>query len=130
MLEFAGDAASDLSHRYLWGPAVDQILADESVDSLTSAGDILWPLTDHLGTTRDLATYDAVENESSVASHRVFDSFGNLVYQSDDGVTILFGFTARPFDVASGLQWNLNRWYVSTLGVWTRSTSKPVCNGT
>jgi hypothetical protein len=26
VLEFAGDAASDLSHRYLWGPAVDQIL--------------------------------------------------------------------------------------------------------
>jgi RHS repeat-associated protein len=118
VLDFAGDAASDLSHRYLWGPAVDQILADESVDSLAAAGDVLWPLTDHLGTTRDLAEYDSIENETSIASHRIFDSFGNLVSETNGSVTILFGFTARPFDVASGLQWNLNRWYISTLGVW------------
>jgi RHS repeat-associated protein len=118
VLEFAGDAASDLSHRYLWGPAVDQILADESVDSLTSAGDVLWPLTDHLNTTRDLAEYNSGTNTASIASHRVFDSFGNLISESNGSVTILLGFTARPFDVASGLQWNLNRWYISTLGVW------------
>jgi RHS repeat-associated protein len=117
-MEFDGNTAADLSHRNLWGPAVDQILADESVDSLLAEGDVLWPLTDHLGTTRDLAEYDSVENETTIASHRVFDSFGNLVYESDDGVTILFGFTARPFDIASGLQWNLHRWYISTLGVW------------
>jgi RHS repeat-associated protein len=118
VLEFAGDAASDLSHRYLWGPAVDQILADESVASLTSAGDILWPLTDHLNTTRDLAEYNSGTDTASIASHRVFDSFGNLISETNGSVTILFGFTARPFDVASGLQWNLNRWYISTLGVW------------
>jgi RHS repeat-associated protein len=97
---------------------VDQILADESVELLTSAGDILWPLTDHLNTTRDLAEYNAGSDTASIASHRVFDSFGNLISETNGSVTILFGFTARPFDVASGLQWNLNRWYVSTLGVW------------
>jgi hypothetical protein len=37
VLEFdksgSGDASDyDLSHRYLWGPAVDQLLADEQVD--------------------------------------------------------------------------------------------------
>jgi RHS repeat-associated protein len=118
VLDFAGDAASDLSHRYLWGSAVDQILAVESVDSLTSAGDVLWPLTDHLNTTRDLAEYNAGTDTASIASHRVFDSFGNLVSESAPAIITLFGFTARPFDVASGLQWNLNRWYISTLGVW------------
>jgi RHS repeat-associated protein len=118
VLDFAGDAATDLSHRYLWGPAVDQILADEGVDSLTSAGDILWPLTDHLGTTRDLAEYDSGTDTTTIASHRIFDSFGNLISETNGSITILFGFTARPFDVASGLQWNLNRWYIPTLGVW------------
>jgi RHS repeat-associated protein len=118
VLDFAGDAASDLAHRYLWGPAVDQILADESVASLTSAGDVLWPLTDHLNTTRDLAEYDSGTDTTTIASHRIFDSFGNLVSETDDTVTILLGFTARPFDTATGLQWNLNRWYISTLGVW------------
>ena len=52
-------AAADLSHRYLWGPAVDQLLADEHVDSLQTAGDVVWPLTDNLNTVRDLATYDS-----------------------------------------------------------------------
>lgn len=39
-----------LSHRYLHGPVIDQILADEQVDDLYGAGEVLWPLTDHLVT--------------------------------------------------------------------------------
>jgi hypothetical protein len=42
VLEFEGDTAADLSQRYLWGPAVDQLLADEQV----LAGKLLWPLAD------------------------------------------------------------------------------------
>ena len=49
ILQFDGSAAADLSHRYLWGPAVDQILADETVDD-GGAEDVLWPLTDWQGT--------------------------------------------------------------------------------
>jgi hypothetical protein len=52
-------AASDLTHRYLWGTGVDQILADEQVhcdwtpeDHITDA--LLWPLGDHLGSVRDV----------------------------------------------------------------------------
>jgi hypothetical protein len=56
-------AAADLSHRYLWGQAVDQILADETVDD-GGAEDVLWPLTDHLNTVRDLAEYDEVLDET------------------------------------------------------------------
>ena len=53
VLEFektgSGDlTAADLSHRYLWGPAVDQIVADEQVEDLLTPGEVLWPLTDHL----------------------------------------------------------------------------------
>ena len=37
-------SGDDLSHRYLWGPAVDQLLADEQVHSLTNAAsnETLW----------------------------------------------------------------------------------------
>lgn len=40
--------ASDLSHRYLWGPAVDQLLADEQVDwsNEEADGEVPWALTD------------------------------------------------------------------------------------
>ena len=57
--EADGQGDSQLAHRYLWGPAVDQILADEQVTDPTARGNVVWPLTDHLNTVRDLAAYDA-----------------------------------------------------------------------
>ena len=55
-----GDLAdTDLSHRYLHGGAIDQILADEQVhydsgeeEFVTDA--VLWPLADHQGSVRDV----------------------------------------------------------------------------
>ncbi|MCL4207885.1 MAG: hypothetical protein KJ000_35820, partial [Pirellulaceae bacterium] len=35
------DGNGDLTNRYLYGPAVDQILADEQLDSLTTPGEVL-----------------------------------------------------------------------------------------
>ena len=127
--------ASDLSHRYLWqANAVDQLLADEALLSatgsasgggggsdgydLTAPGDVLWSLTDHLGTVRDLATYDASTGITSIANHRVYDSFGNLTSETNAAVDCLFGFTGRAYDENSGLQNNLNRWYDSKVGRW------------
>jgi hypothetical protein len=40
--------SSALANRYLHGPVIDQILADEQVSSLSSPGDVLWPLVDNL----------------------------------------------------------------------------------
>jgi len=120
VLQFDADAQGDpqLTHRYLWGAAVDQILADEQVTSLTSPGEILWPLTDHLNTVRDLAVYDPETNLTTIANHLVYDAYGRLTSQTDPAITTLFGFTARPFDPATGLQNNLNRWYDAKIGRW------------
>jgi len=81
-LQFSGSAASNLSHRNLWGAAVDHLLADESVTSLASAGTVQYPLGDHLGTLRDLATYNAGTNTTTIANHRRYDSYGNLTRRS------------------------------------------------
>ena len=114
-----GDAAaSDLSHRYLWGRAVDQLLADEEVTDLETEGDILWPLVDHLNTVRDLATYDSQHDETTVANHRVFDAYGRLSGETNAAVDCLFAFTGRMFDDDTGLQNNLNRWYDAAVGRW------------
>jgi RHS repeat-associated protein len=113
-LQFDGTTAGDLSHRYAWNPAaVDQLLSDEN-----ALNEILYPFTDHLGTTRDLAEYDDGPDTPSIVNHRYFDSFGNLVDETNGSITILFGFTGRPFDESTGLQNNWNRWYVSLNGVW------------
>jgi len=119
--EGAGDASeTDLAHRYLWGPNVDQILADEQLDSSQppAVSSLLWPLTDHLNTVRDMATYDANTNTTTIVNHLTYDAFGNIAAQTAPTIGTLFLFTARPFDKDTGLQNNLNRWYDATTGRW------------
>jgi RHS repeat-associated protein len=114
-------AGSNLSHRYLWNSqAVDQLFADEKVTSPSTAGNVLWALTDHENTIRDLATYNAGTNTTAVANHRAFDSYGNLESEStsDQLYDCLFGYTGRMYDEATGLQNNQNRWYDSKTGRW------------
>jgi RHS repeat-associated protein len=120
VLHFEAEPQGDpqLAHRYLWGPAVDQILADEQITDPTAPGNILWPLTDHLNTVRDLAAYDADTATTTIVNHLIYDAYGRLVAQRNPNQTTLFAFTARPFDQATGLQNNLNRWYDPETGRW------------
>jgi RHS repeat-associated protein len=112
-----GDTSSgDLSHRYLWGHHVDQILADETVDTATA--DVAWALTDHLNTVRDLLAYDPATDTTSVIKHLTYGAFGNVTNDSAPGIDSLFLFTARPYDPDTGLQNNLNRWYDLSTGRW------------
>ena len=117
-LSSAGAQAANLKHRYLWGHVVDEILADETVTSLTSAGSVIWPLADNLGTARDLAKYNSGTNTTTVANHRAYDSFGNLKSETNTAVDLLFGYTGRMLDEGTGLQNNLNRWYDGKVGRW------------
>ena len=107
----------DLARRYLWGPAVDQLLADETVDDGT-ADDVSWVLGDHLNSVRDLAVYDPVTQMVSVVKHVTFDAFGNVTSDSAPGVKLLFLYTARPFDPDSALQNNGFRWYDLSTARW------------
>ena len=107
--EGAGDVvAANLSHRYLWGPAVDQLLADEQVTSVQTPGNVVLPLANQLGTINDLATTQT--GVTTVANHRVFDSFGKLESQTNAAVECLFGYDGRPTSTAIGLVNDVNRW--------------------
>jgi RHS repeat-associated protein len=117
VLQFDGDTGADLSHRYLWGPAVDQLLADETVDD-GGAEDVLWPFTDWQGSVRHLATYNASTDTTTVANEKFYDAYGNVTSESNSAVDTLFGYTGRMFDDDTALQNNLNRWYDSVVGVW------------
>jgi len=108
---------SDLAHRYLFDTSVDQLLADETVDD-ASEDDVVWALTDHLNSVRDLAVYDPITETVSIAKHVTYDAFGNVTSDTASGVESLFLYTARPFDADSGLQNNLNRWYDPAIGRW------------
>jgi RHS repeat-associated protein len=112
----SGDAS--LANRYLWGPLVDQLISDEQVTSLSSAGTVYWALSDQLGTAHDFVTYASGTDTTTVAKHRSYDAYGNLTQDTATGVVILFGFTARYTDPTTKLQYNTNRWYATLLGVW------------
>jgi YD repeat-containing protein len=62
------DGSGALTNRYLHGPAIDQILADEQLTSTSSEGNVLWPLTDSLGTVRDLAQYEDATGITAVST--------------------------------------------------------------
>ena len=67
------DQSGLVTNRYLWGSNTDQILADEQVGS-----GVVWPLTDHIGSVRDL-----IDTDGTVLSHINYDSYGQLVARSD-----------------------------------------------
>jgi RHS repeat-associated protein len=104
---------SNLSHRYLWGPAVDMLLADEHVDwtDTTADGDVYWALTDHLGTPRDW-----IDDEGELIDHAINDSFGNMLEESS--VDTSFQWTGRWRDPLTGLQFNHARWYNPEIQRW------------
>ena len=69
--------APQLTNRYLWGPVVDQLFADEQLDPtapdyLTTPGEVQWPLTDHLGSIRDIAHYDTTTQTTTVATRLTY----------------------------------------------------------
>ena len=74
------------------------------------------PLSDHLGTVRDLAVVD--NGVTSVANHIEYDSFGKVESMRNQAVECLMGFTGRPVSTATGLQNNLNRWLDSSSQRW------------
>jgi RHS repeat-associated protein len=117
-LQFDGAAASNLSHRYLWGTIVDQLLADEQVTSLASAGNVLHPLGDHLGTLRDVGDRNESTGATTVINHRRYDDYGNLISETNAAIDEFFGYTGRAFDESIGLQNNFHRWYDARTGRW------------
>ena len=92
-----------VTHHYLWTPnQQDKLLADTTTDG------VLWSLTDHLGTVRDILS-------ATETVHLIYDAFGNLI----SGTTpLLFGFTGKAFDSDTQLQNNINRWYDARVGRW------------
>jgi RHS repeat-associated protein len=109
----------ELTNRYLHGPAVDMILADEQISDPAQAGNTLWPLTDNLGSVRDLADYNAATDTTTIANHLVYDSFGNIASETNAAIDPsihrsidhIFGYTGRERDEESDFYYYRRRYY-------------------
>ena len=110
------NAAGALTERYLQGPSasgVDTVLAGEDVTSLASPGTVSWPLTDNLGTIRDI-----VDSTGAVIDHLVYNSFGQIASETAPTVHHLQGYTGGIYDRDSGMVNDWHRWYDPTVGRW------------
>jgi RHS repeat-associated protein len=124
LLEFfdpdaSGPQPSRLQSRRLYGPAVDQILAEDQF-ATNGTSTTYYPLTDWLGSVRDL-----VNSSGQVQKHIDHDSFGNvarvtngsgLPQSLDSSPQSRLGFTAREFDKETGLLYYRARYYDAAIG--------------
>ena len=117
-LEFDEETATDITHRYLWGQYADDLLADEQVTSTSSEGDVLWALSDQVGTIRDIGEWDSTNSEFEITNHCVYNSFGELESESDSSVDLTFGFTGKWTEEDTGYTHHLNRWFDPEIGKW------------
>ena len=103
-LVFDGDG--NQTHRYLHGPQIDQVLAQETAD-----GEVQWALTDNQGTVRDV-----IDSDGNVLNHISYDSFGNVMAESNPEVDFRFGYTGREIDDETGLYYYRARYYDPSVG--------------
>ncbi|WP_017324313.1 RHS repeat domain-containing protein [Synechococcus sp. PCC 7336] len=100
------DGQGNLTYRYLHGPAIDQVLAQED-----AGGEVLWALTDHQGTVKDL-----LDSDGTLVNHISYDSFGNITGESNPDVEFRFGYTGREFDEETGNYYYRARYYDPSIG--------------
>jgi RHS repeat-associated protein len=110
---------TSVSNRYLYGPAVDQILAVEDDSDV-----IRWGLSDHQGTIRDV-----VNNSGDVVRHVQFDTFGNVLSPTSVSASFPFGHHGEKLDPATGLYRFGLRWYDPAAGRWLSEDSISLASG-
>src|SRR5262249_15068117 len=95
LLEFQGNSTPStpaLTEHNLFGPAVDQILAQDH-----GASRVSWLLADYLGSIRDV-----VNNAGALVDHLEYDAFGNLIAETNAAMSARYRFTGREFDAETG----------------------------
>ena len=124
----AFDGSGNLTDRYLWGPAVDQVLADENYSPgssgeasngglPTSPGTTLWALGDNQNSVRDVVT-DAGTLEQHIAYSPFGQQVSGLTTTGSVVPSFAFGYTGTYTDRVTGLQLHGVRWYDSAVGRW------------
>ena len=98
--------------RYLHGPGVDMVLAQENLSApLADKNRVWWLLPDQLGSTRDV-----VNNQGEIVAHFQYDAYG-LLLDGRENVT-RYQFTGREHDSNTDYNYHRARWYDPASGKW------------
>ncbi len=103
------DGSGNLTNRYLYADGMDSLLAKDSAGNTVS-----WYLEDGLGSVRQVVQTDGVTGLDNLT----YDSFGNVLTESNAAGGDRFKFTAREYDPNTGLQYNRARYYDPGAGRW------------
>jgi RHS repeat-associated protein len=123
--------ANNLSHRYLNGPAVDQVMSDERVtlqDGALATDEVLWPLADAQGTIRDVAKLTGTT--AAVVDHVIYNSFGGVVSESDPSQGVLFKSTGCFTDPATDIEFHEQRGKIAGSVDWLKVDPSGETSGT
>ena len=93
--------------RILYGIVENQVLVEEELPT----GHIRWTLCDHLQSVRDV-----LNNSGTVINHITYDSFGNILSQSNTINTPRNLYTGAPLDAETGWTYLHRRYYDASLG--------------
>ncbi|HVC98555.1 MAG TPA: RHS repeat-associated core domain-containing protein, partial [Pirellulales bacterium] len=110
------DGSGNETYRFLNGPTtsgVDAVMAQEGITTQGSAGTTDYMLADNLGSVRDV-----VNTSSAVVDHIVYNSFGQVAYESNSAIAHWAGFAGYHTDAMTGLDYADHRWFDPAVGRW------------
>ena len=109
------NSSGSLTERYLYGPGVVLgAVVDELLARTSSGGTTAWYLPDNLGSVRDIVSIAAV-----VQDHIVYDSFGNILTETNATNGDRFKFAGMQYDSTTGQYYDHARDYDSGTGDFT-----------
>jgi len=100
------DGEGELQTRYLYGPGIDELFA-----RIGSGEDPEWYLVDRLGSVRQI-----VDGAGTILDDISYDSFGNVLSETDPSQGDRFKFTGREYSPELGIYYYRARWYDPSAG--------------
>jgi RHS repeat-associated protein len=100
------NASGTLTARYLASGGLDTLMA-----RMDNAGNVVWYLGDLLGSVRQV-----VSTAGAVQDQLAYDSFGNIVSETNAVGGDRFKYAGREWDANLGLYYYRARWYAPTAG--------------
>jgi len=106
------NGSGSLTQRYLYGPGVvNGAVVDELLARTSAGGTTAWYLPDKLGSVRDIVSPTGTELD-----HVVYDSFGNVLTETNATNGDRFKYAGMEFDSAIGQYYDRARFYDAATG--------------
>jgi RHS repeat-associated protein len=120
MLSF--DGSGNLTSRFLWGPIVDEILAQEQESPGNPQGAATdWMTGDYQGSVVDMLSQNCLDSGVDSQNHLVYSVWGQIQPNGpgqSPPVTPVFGHDGEYTDPVTGMEWHIDRWYLPWAQRW------------